>query len=296
MDLKQIIKKTLFPPIWLMIILVLISAVALSFVFINDADTSPLSYGVYVISLYTVTVVCIFCVAVLPKRYKEVKSRIYRHPIGKRYMTDTAFRTHISLYFSLAFNLFYVGTNIVSCVVYSSAWFGILAGYYAILAIMRFILLRFFNRNGIGNNRISELKSSRLCGYIMMTLNITLSGAVLMILYHGKGYEYHGMLIYVMALYAFYITAHAAVNIVKYRKYNSPVIISSKVITFSAALVSMLSLETAMFAQFGAEMADTSKRRMIALTGAGVSITVIAMSIFMIAHTTKEIWKLRSKQ
>ena len=97
-----------------------------------------------------------------------------------------------------------------------------------------------------------------------------------------------------MAGYTFYITIHAIVDLIKYRKYKSPVMTTSKIIALSAALVSMLALETAMFSQFGGEMATENKWLMIALTGAGVSIVVIAMSGYMIVQTAKEIKEIKN--
>lgn len=132
-----------------------------------------------------------------------------------------------------------------------------------------------------------------MCSCILLLLNFVLTGAVLMILYQNKGFEYHGVLIYVMAGYTFYITTHAIIDLVKYRKYQSPVMTTSKVIALSAALVSMLSLETAMFSQFGGDMAPENRWLMIALTGAGVSIVVIVMSVYMIARTAKEIKEIK---
>lgn len=293
-DWKYICKKIMYPPAWLIFILVIISATALTAVFVKGWDTSPVAYAVYVIAFYTLTVLCIAVSLVFPGYYKSIKQKIYDNKFGNRYITDVAFRTHISLYLSLGINILYVITNVISGIHYRSAWFGILAGYYTILAVMRFILLRFVNHTGIGNDRILEYRRSRLCGFILMTVNLTLSGAVLMMLYQNKGYEYHGMLIYVMALYTFYVTTHAIVNIIKYRKYNSPVMSTAKVISLSAALVSMLSLETAMLSQFGMDMSSESKRIMIAATGAGVSVIVIAMSVFMIVYSTKEIKKLKT--
>lgn len=289
-------KKLVFPPIWLMIVLVIISAISLPMVFINDLSESTVAYFVYVIAFYTLTVVCIFCAMVFPKRYKAIKQKIYENPIGNKYLTDASFRTHISLYISLGINLLYVGMNFVSYILYHSMWFVILAVYYATLALMRFLLLRYVRGEGIGCNRRGELKRAKLCAYIMLTLNFVLSGAVLMILYQDKGYDYPGFLIYVIALYTFYMTTHAIVDMVKFRKYNSPVMMTSKIIALSAALVSMLSLETAMFSQFGTDMEPENQRLMIILTGAGVSITVIIMSIYMIIKNTKEIRKLRSKR
>ncbi len=293
MNWKKMGKRLLFPPLWLIILLVVVSAVMLSMVFVKGWQEQPIAYVVYVVSFYAVVVVTAFLVLMLPKQYRQIKGKIYDNPLGNRYMTDMAFRTHVSLYLSLTINLLYVGVNALFGVLYGTVWFGILAGYYAILAVMRFLLLRFVNQNGIGKERILEFRRSRLCGFILMTVNLTLSGAVLMILYQNKGYEYPGILIYVMALYTFYVTTAAIINIIKYRKYKSPVMSTAKIINLSAALVSMLALETAMFSQFGKEMSPENQRLMIMLTGAGVSIVVVTMSIYMIVRATKEIKKLK---
>jgi hypothetical protein len=110
-----------------------------------------------------------------------------------------------------------------------------------------------------------------------------------MILYQSKGYDYPGIMIYVMALYTFYSTIHAIVDIVKYHKLGSPVMSTAKIVGLSGALVSMLNLETAMFAQFGADLSAEHQRIFIILTGAGISITVVALSVILIVRATKEI-------
>ena len=140
---------------------------------------------------------------------------------------------------------------------------------------------------------MQELRRSRLCGYILMTLNLSLSGAVLMIIYQDRGYEYPGVVIYVMALYTFYITTQAIINLVRYRKYHSPVMSTAKAISFAAALVSMLALETAMLSQFAANESPEFRRIMIIATGAGVSVIVVTMSITMIVRASKEIQALQ---
>lgn len=293
-DLKAIGKKLLFPPLWLMIVLAVICTAALIVVFTTGCDEHPAAYAVYALSAYTLTVWCVFLAGALPKKYRNAKERVYSHPLGERLMTDPAFRTHVTLYGSLAVNLLYVAVNIVSGFLYRSAWFVILAFYYAILAVTRFLLVRFVNRIGIGKNRLRELKRSRLCGMILLAVNLVLSGAVLMILYQNRGYEYHGILIYAMAAYTFYITALAVVNIVKYRKYNSPVMSAAKYINLAAALVSMLSLETAMLSEFGRDTSPETRRLLIAATGAGVSVAVVSMSVYTIVRSTKEIRKIRN--
>ncbi|MBQ4557666.1 MAG: hypothetical protein IJA60_08475 [Clostridia bacterium] len=226
--------------------------------------------------------------------FKGIKDRILGNPVGNRYINDVRFRTEVSVNASLLFNLFYIIVNIISFFLSRSMWFVVLAVYYSILVTMRLLIANYIRAKGIGNDRFGELRRAKLCSYILLTVNIVLSGAVLMILYRDKGSEYKGVLIYAMATYTFYITTLAIVNLVRYRKYNSPVMMITKIITLSAALVSMISLETAMFSQFGAEMAVESQRLMIMLTGAGVSITVIILSIYMIVHTNSEIRRIKN--
>lgn len=289
MDWKKIGKKLLFPPVWLMAVLTVISAILLTLVFIQGWEETPAAYIIYVLAFYTLSVVTVFCSMVLPKQYRQIKQKIYTNPLGNRYMTDRAFRTKISLYTSLGINFLYVGIHLLSWYSTRSWWFAVLAGYYAILSLMRFLLVRYVRSNELGSSILQEWKRSRLCAYILLLVNLSLSGAVLMILYRGQGYDYPGILIYVMAMYTFYSTIHAIVDIIKYRKLGSPVMSTAKIVSLSAALVSMLNLETAMFSQFGEEMSLQDQRLMIILTGAGVSIAVVTLSVLLIVRATKEI-------
>lgn len=293
MDWNALWKKLLFPPFWVTALLFAVSAAALPLVFIHHLTETALAYGIYVLSFYTLCVVSALCCTVLPGQLRSLRRQINAHPIGHRYMTDAAFRTHISLYASLAVNLLYVDVNVLSWHLYRSMWFVVLAVYYGILAVMRFLLVRYIRIHPIGENRLGELRRAKLCSCILLLLNFVLTGAVLMILYRSKGFAYHGILIYVMACYTFYSAAHAIIDLVRYRKYRSPVMTASKAVALSAALVSMLALETAMFSQFGSDMAQKDQRLIIALTGAGVSIAVILMSAFMIIRTANEIKEIK---
>ena len=286
--------KLLFPPKWILFLFTVISTVTLSAVFIKGWETSPIAYAVYVLSFYTLTVDCAFFSIVFPKQYRHMKQKVDESKYGNRYKTDDDFHTHLWLYISLAFKVVYIGTNIVSYILYHSMWFAILAGYYGTLAIMLFLLLRYLQKNELGQNILGEWKRARLCSYILLSINFALSGAVLMILYQNKSFEYNGILIYAMAAYTFYITIRSIINVIKYRNNPSPVLKIRKVINLSAALVSMLALETAMFSQFGKDMLPEHKWIFVALTGAGVSIVVVTLSLSMIIRSTKEIKLLRS--
>lgn len=68
---------------------------------------------------------------------------------------------------------------------------------------------------------------------------------------------------------------------------------AAKVISLTAALVSMLSLETAMLAQFGSDEAEF-RRTMLGVSGGVVCAFVLAMAIYMIVRSTKQLRKLKN--
>ena len=288
-------KILLFPPIWIIILLTLISTVALVSIFINGWEMSPLAYVSYVLAFYTLTAICIVCVRVLPGYYKRVKNKMHENKYIDRYITDAVFKSNVGLYRSFSINLIYVVVNAVSGYIYQTYWFVIFAVYYAIIALMRLLLVRYVIKNPIGNNQLGELKRARQCACILMIVNLALSGAVLMMVLFDRGFQYQGFLIYVIALYTFFITVTAVIDMIKYRKYNSPILSVTKVIKMASALFSMLFLETAMFAQFGSDTSVEVKKLMIILTGAGISVAVITMAIYMIVQTTGEINKYKKE-
>ena len=289
MDWKKLGKKLLFPPFWVMAILTILSAAALIWVFTAGMEESVPAYLAYVLSFYTLSVVTLFCALVLPKQYRAIREKLYANPLTRRFLTDKVFRIRVTLTASFVVNLLYVGVHIWSFYRIRSWWFVVLAVYYGILAIMRYLLVGYVRIRRIGASMLAEWKRARLCACILLLVNFSLSGAVLMILYQSKGYDYPGIMIYVMALYTFYALTMSIVDLVKYRKMGSPIMSTAKIVSLSAALVSMLNLETAMFAQFGADMPQEDQQIFIILTGAGVSITVVALSVLLIVRANKEI-------
>lgn len=287
---KRIFTKILYPPIWLMILLTVVSAVALSTVFIKGWNESPVAYVVYVLSFYTVTVLSSFAVMVLPKQYKKMSQMVHDHPLGNRYMTDAAFKVRISLFVSLGINLVYSVFHLGSGFYYRSLWIGAIAVYYILLSIIRFVLLYHMERKKDAGV-IEEYHSYRITAVLMMCSNLTLSGIVLNMILGKKTPAVSDVFVITSATYTFYILTVSIMDLIKYRKYKSPVMSAAKAIRFAQALVSLLSLEASMLVQFGDD--ESYRRLMLALTGAAVCVIVVSMSVYMIAHATKEIKRLQ---
>ncbi len=263
-------------------------------VFAFDIQNPILQYASYLASAYALIITCTGLVYVNTV-IGSIRTFVSRHPlmkkfrstaIGEKYMTDVRFRAGVSLYQGFFVNLLYIVTKLVSGILYRSAWFIALAVYYILLAVMRFLLVRRLN----AQDETLELRRYRLCGIMLLFMNQALTGIVVFMVRQNQGFDYPGLLIYAMAAYSFYAVTIAIVNIVKTRRHKSPILSAAKAINLVAALVSILSLETAMLARFGGD--DAAFRRiMTGATGGGVCTIVIGMAIYMIWRANKNLKK-----
>ena len=290
MDWKRFGKKILFPPLGLLLILTIISAIGLVAVFVKGWEQTIAAYILYAMSFYTLCVDTLFCIMVLPAQYKQVKEKIYANSFGNRYMTDKVFRTRISLYLSLLISLLYVGINLWSWHTLHSWWFMVLAVYYIIMSLMRFFLVRYFRSND--GSVVAEWKRSRICAYIMLLINLSLSGAVLMILYQNRGYDYPGIMIYASAAYTFYRLTMVIIDTTKLKKTDEPIFAAAHSVDFCMAVVSIFTLQTAMFASFGADLSAQTRHLMNSLTGGAVCFTVMCVAVFMICYPSRQLREL----
>lgn len=289
---KRILYKLLFPGSAVVLTSVPIAAALLIYAFMYEEDYSPISYVAYALSAYALTIACAYVIK-MPK--VDVKAVFHQNPFLHRYLTDIPFKTHVSLYLSLGLNMFFAAMKLFYGFYYRSVWFGTLAVYYIMLAVMRFLLLRHVNRAGIGTDLVMELKHYRLCGVILMLMNIALSGVVILVVQKNEGFHYAGYLIYVVAMYAFYNIISAVRDVIKYREYKSPVMSAAKAIKLAAALVSMLSLETAMLMQFNErEDPEGFRQLMTGMTGGAVCVIVLVMAVYMIVKSTRQLKERRN--
>ena len=275
-----------------MVALVIVSAVLLTCIFALDFKDNIFAYLSYILSAYTMVTICLAV-------YKQIKKGIVviesKNEHVKRYLNDLSFRTHVSLYTSLAINVIYAIAKFFSGIFYHSFWFGSIAVYYFCLAIMRFMLLRHAHRNAFGKNQIAEYKQYQICGAVLMVLNLALTGMVILVVTQNHTYSYPGTMIYAMGAYTFYNIITAVINVVKFRKQNSPALSAAKVINMASALVSMLALETAMLSQFGSGESPMFRRAMTSATGGFVCLVVLGMAVYMIVRATRNLRRLKQQ-
>lgn len=271
-----------------MLLLALLSIAGLILVFLKGWDEHVAATPVYVLSAYTLTVWCFFFVSVVPMWMKNAKKKLYDHPVGNKYMTDIGYKVRVSLYISLAINMMYSVFKLSSGIYYTSFWWGAVAVYYILLSIIRFLLLRYMRSEG--QNTAQDWKRYRWSGYALLLIHLSLSGIVAQMVHSNTAAVYPEVIIITSATYTFYTVTMSVLDIVKYRKYNNPAYSAAKAIRLASALVSLLTMETTMLASFGED--EGFRQLMTGLTGAGVCVIVLAMSLYMIIRSTREIRKV----
>lgn len=289
---KRILYKLLFPGTAVVLLSIPALTGSMVYVFGFGHDSEWIAYPLYIVSAYALMILCAQVVQLLRS---GIRARFYRNRYIRRYLTDIPFKVRVSLYLSLGVNLLYAAMNFGSGFYYRSVWSGTLATYYVFLSVVRFLLLRYVSRQGVGSHRAAEWRCYRLCGVILLPMNMALAGVVVLVLHESAAFEYAGMLIYMMALYAFCATITSIVNVFRYRKYDSPVLSASKVVNLAAALVSMLALETAMLTQFdGGENSGDFRQVMIGTTGAAVCAIVVGLAVYMIARASRQLKHIKN--
>ncbi|MBQ9122547.1 MAG: hypothetical protein IJY10_03535 [Lachnospiraceae bacterium] len=206
----------------------------------------------------------------------------------KRYFSDPTLRINISLYMTLFINTAYALMQLGLGFYHHTIWYFSLSIYYILLAVMRFFLLKHTRKHVAGQDRMLELLIYRFCGILLILLHTALSAIVFYITWQNRGFVHHPITTIAMATYTFFSLTKAIVSLIKYHKYQSPVFSAAKVISLACAMVSMLTLETAMLSAFGQPDQENFRRIMTGASGAGVIVIILIIAIRMIITSTKE--------
>lgn len=283
---KRLGKALLFPPIAIALILLPICTVGLVYSMLILEETDPVRIGFYVLSFYTLTVWC----ARVPKIICLVKNFKEENRSMKRWFSDVRLRTNVTLSGHVVWNGAYAALQLGLGVYHKSAWFYSLALYYASLAVMRLFLVRYTLRHKPGEKMRDEWHRYRICGWVFLVLNMALTVMIFYMVYRNRTVRHHEITTIAMAAYTFTSLTMAILNVIKYRKYNSPAFSASKAISLASACVSMLTLEGTMLATFsGTDMTVQTKQLFLGLSGAAISILILVMALYLIVHGNKQI-------
>lgn len=291
----------------LIFLFTIVMAVVSIYAAVKDSFPQPVCITLYVFAAAGFVCTCTLWIRAIGFFVKMVVLPFTKHnQIANTLITDTRLRTVVFTVPGMGFNLIYAIFNGVIGVTNHSAWYGSLAAYYILLCVMRFLSVSYarkvydgkipWGKVHMGKNNSQKDEDSlearawrvyKNCGVMLSVSSIALGGAVIMLVLGEGGKSYPGLMIYAVATYTFYKLVMAITNMIKARKENSILLMALRNISYADALVSLLSLQTALFAAFG-QNSGAMIPTMNALTGAGVCLMIFAVGIYMV-HKSKNI-------
>ena len=288
-DWRKIGLKLLYPHIAVIIVLLPISVAFLVLSLIYLGTESILAILSYLLAFYVLLVISFR----IPRIIKFFKTFKRENKYAKRYFNDVQLRMNISLYGSLIWNVAFAIFQLGLGFYHKSFWFYSMFAYYVMLGVMRFFLVNHTRKYKANEETKIEIKKSILCGWLLIAMNLALAVIVFFMVYWHRTFYHHEITTITIAAYTFLTFTFAIINLVKYRKYKSPVYSSAKTISLIAGAVSMLTLESTMLTTFGTTESQLFSQIMLSLTGVAVIGFAIAMVIIMIVKGKKLLRKLK---
>ena len=282
---KKIGLSLLYPHLAVIICLlpVAVAFLVLSLIYLgNDSILAILSY---LLAFYVLLVVCFR----IPNMIKFFKTLKQENKLLQKWFSDVHLRMNVSLYGSLIWNIAFAVFQLALGFYHKSFWFLAMFVYYFMLGLIRFFLFKHTRKYKPNEQQQIELKKYIASGWLLLIMNVALAVIVFFIVYWNKTFNHHMIITIAMAAYTFFTFTFAIINLVKYKKYNSPIYSAAKTITLISACVSMLTLETTMLTTFATEENPLLNQLMLSATGLAVIGFAITMSIIMIVKGSKQI-------
>lgn len=295
---KKFVEKLKMPSVlfacFYIVISLVIIATTIVLVSLGFADAFYM-YALYLISAILLTYLVYLFICFLPKIKFKLVTILKKYRFTNELLESYGFRSVIFAILSFIFNILFAVMQGVLAILSKSIWYGALATYYIIISCIRGSVIAICRKRNKQNYPIKEqVILYKNCGVCLIILSAALIPAVVQMILKNQSFEYAGLMIYVMAVYAFYKLGMSIYNIVKAKRHNDYLIQSIKNISFADALVSILALQTAMFQSFG----DTSYNPALpnALTGTVVLLSIILLGVFIIINSCKVFKKLNKDE
>lgn len=283
-------------PLWLTAIIFLVSVSLSFYIILFDKNhfiptaIDTIFYAIAAISLVFL-IIGVFRLIKTRKFSHWVLGVAHKWSFTGRLIDDYSYRTLVFASFSFCANAFFAITKGITGWYSSSVWLISLSVYYLLLCILKFHLLRNSRKiqreSETYHQQELEWKAYRTSGVLLIVLTIVLEGILVLIVKKGEIFTYNSNLIIAVAVYDFYSLSSSIVYMLKTRKKHSPTIVSIKSINFATSLVAMLSLQTSMFAVYGAKDAKNIERSLNLLTGSIVCVCVLFLGIWMVYKSKK---------
>lgn len=251
-------------------------------IYMATIESSIIAYGVYGLSAVSLAYMVYTIVYYAPIIKKRIIHFARQYTFTHHLLDNYGFRTIVFTTFSFCINVGYAIFEGILGIVFISIWYISLSGYYFILSIARGSILWHHQKRKKNAKQLVEdaLQQYQHCGILLVVLTLALSVAIIQMVYADKGFIHLGVTIYASAAYTFYKLIMSIIHLGKAKKEKDYRIQSLRNIGFAEALVSILALQTAMFASFSDGQMNSSIFN--AITGGIVVLIILVLGIYMI--------------
>ena len=297
--IAKIFKSIFFPHIAIVVLVSVLASLSLIYSLIRLPLFHHISVISYLMSAYAAALIAC-ALPELIERTKSFKTKVTQKVNEKRKVSDESqlaqLKINLSLYGTFFYNSIYATFTLFLGLWHSSSWYLAIAAYYILLAIMRFSLLYYSRSNKVGEDITSELKRFKLCGILLLLMNTALTAITFYRTIENREFAHHGATATALALFTVSLFTLSIINIVKYRKFNSPILFAAKLISFVSALVSMLSLETAIIGRLGIYLTDRIQKIITGISAFSVLSIIGYIGIFMVIKGSRELKALKASE
>lgn len=282
--LKQAVKNLLYPPIWVAC-LSCVSFPGLIWLFWMGYEQRWFSYPLYGLSAYALTVLC---VRLIPGMVHWLKNRKQK-AAAENAMTPEE-KVHGlagGLYQNLAISLAYAAFNLVTAASQDSLWLASNGVYYLIQVLMYLVLLSYQRKLEKQYDLTLAWKGYTAIGCWLFVLNLATAVLVFQMVWRGEGSSYPEFVVLGVAAFTFYKLVMSIIALARVRRNNSPICGAMNNMNHTSALMSLFSLQTALFWSFGQDFAY--QKLMNTLTGTAVCLMTVLGTLGMVLHGRKRI-------
>ena len=205
------------------------------------------------------------------------------------YRTNPELKSRVRLYSGALLNAVFAVFKIVTGIMYRSTWLLAAGIYFLIFLGVRMHVINLdlsVLRGGEDPDHKKEWSFYGRIGWLMFLMDIGLSGIVVQVVRQNEANTYPGIVIYLIALYAFYRYITAVIRMIKGRKDERVYLSAARSIDMSFAVTEIFTLQVAMLAQFG-QGRDYHAANII--TGTAVALIVAVIAIDMIRRSRRHL-------
>ncbi len=279
----------LFPPTVLVLLLAAGTAGILTWIFVKGLENTIPAYLFYGVSAYSLVILIAWLTRLIP----WLKGHFDRDPVAQRLRKiekDGAFG--LGMYAEQFVNFIYGGFKLISGALTGSAWIGA-DGLYNFLqgTIQLYQILR--------HRKVKDLKGQwkvyRQCGYLMILVNLTMTGMAFQMIWMSRHEQSSGIGIISTAAFTFYKLTMAILAVAKDRKHPNPVDSAVYFLDFGQALYNLFVLQVGLLWVYGGT--DFAYHTLMnSLTGGVVCLLVIGIGLYMIWRSKRDMKKLEAAQ